>query len=243
MKTRLSFAAFALVASTAQANSTIDFDELDPAARPIYSGSTPNFTSQGATFFGGAWSGWSYSNDNDTTTPGFTNQYAAYTGTDYSGTGNYGIVFSSSTFSLPTGKTIESLRITNTTYAALSMLSGDQFAKQFGGVTGDDPDFFEVTFTGKDDLDQTTGTVTFRLADYTFVDNNQDYIVDDWTLLDMTALGDATSVQTSWASSDVGGFGINTPLYAAIDQIVLVPEPSSAVLLALAGLAMTRRRR
>lgn len=247
---RLSFAALACVASTAQATTTIDFNELDPANRPLFSGTNfdgnnPGFNSQDAVFQGGFWGGFSYSNDTDTTTPGFTNQYAAYTGTDYSGTGNYAIASGGgSTFVLPAGMTVQSIRVTNTTYAVLSMLSGDQFAKAFGGVSGDDPDFFDVIFTGKDDLDQETGSVTFRLADYTFADNNQDYIVDTWERIDLTALGSATSVALTWESSDVnsGGF-INTPLYIAADNLVLVPEPTSAMLLALSGLAVLRRRR
>lgn len=249
MKKQLSFAALVLVASAVEAT-TVDFDELDPVNRPLYSGTNfdgnnPGFTSQGAVFEGGFWSGFSYSNDNDTTTAGFTNQYAAYTGTDFSGTGNYAIASGGgSSFVLPAGMTVQSIRVTNTTYAVLSMLSGDQFAKAFGGVSGDDPDYFDVIFTGKDGLDQETGSVTFRLADYTFADNSQDYIVDTWELIDLTVLGNATSVELTWESSDVnaGGF-INTPLYIAVDNLVLVPEPTSAALLALSGLAVLRRRR
>lgn len=231
------------LASTAHAN-TIDLDELNPADRPAYGdASNTGFNSGGATFNTQQWSGWTYSDDNDTTTPGFTNQYAAYTGTDVSGSGNYAIASGSSTIDLPAGQTALSVRVTNTTYAALSMLNGDSFAKAFGGESGDDPDYFDVIFTGKDNADQTTGTVTFRLADYTFADNSQDYIVDSWQQLDLTPLGDATSIQTSWASTDGVGDFINTPRYVAIDNLTLVPEPGSAALLALAGLLATRRRR
>lgn len=231
------------LASAAHAN-TIDFDELNPADRPAYgdAGNT-GFSSGGATFNTQQWSGWTYSDVNDTTTAGYANQYAAYTGTDVSGSGNYAIASGSSNVDLPAGQTAQSVRVTNTTYAALSMLNGDSFAKAFGGESGDDPDYFDVIFTGKDNADQTTGTVTFRLADYTFADNSQDYIVDTWQQVDLTPLGDAASIETSWASTDVGDFGINTPRYVAIDNLTLVPEPGSAALLALAGLLATRRRR
>jgi hypothetical protein len=237
------------IAHTAQA-ATINFDELNPLNRPAYNAANPGFVSQGTTFFGGSYSGWTYSNDNDTTTPGFTNQYAAYTGTDSSGTGNYAVAFppygSPAVIDLPAGQTPTSVLVTNTTYAALSMLHGDDYAKQFGGVTGDDPDFFDVIFTGHDAAGGTgnvTGTSTFRLADYTFGDNAQDYIVDMWESLDLTPLGAAVSISLSWSSSDVGTFGINTPTYVAIDNLILVPEPASVMLLAGAMSLLCVRRR
>lgn len=250
MKKLLTTTLLAASASAAHATTTIDFDELDPGNRPDYFDDITGFTSQGVSFSAASFSGFSYSNDNDTTTPGFGNQYAAYTGTDFSGTGNYAINFYSpftptSVIDLPAGQTAQSVYVTNTTYAALSMLNGDSFAKAFGGQTGDDPDYFDVIFTGFAGGNATggeTGTVTFRLADYTFADNSLDYIVDTWELVDLTALGNAASIQVSFASTDVGGFGINTPQYVALDNLVIVPEPAGLGLLALGGLVLLRRR-
>lgn len=239
-------AAAATVATSASATLTVDFDELDPAQRPAYDPANPGFTSQGVTFGGGFFSGWTYSNVNDTTTAGFTNQYAAFTGTDASGSGNYAIGYPTAIIDLPAGLTPASVAVTNTTYAALSMLQGDAFSKQFGGPTGNDPDFFRVTFTGFDALGgsgTTTGSTTFTLADYTFADNTLDYVVDTWTLVDLTALGAARSIGISFASSDVGTFGINTPVYVAIDDLTLVPEPAAAATAALLAAGLLRRRR
>jgi hypothetical protein len=234
-----------LFATTLSAT-VIDFDELNPADRPLYGPGSPDFVTKGATFHGGFYGGWTYSNDNDTTTPGFTNQYAAYTGTDFSSAGNYAVASGSSVFDLPAGHAPVSVHVTNNTYSALSMLLGDSFAKKFGGPTGDDADYFDVTFTGysaANGAGTATGAMTFRLADYTFADNAQDYIVDTWELLDLTALGAPASIALSWESTDVGSFGINTPTYVAIDNLVLTPEPGSAALLAVAGLLMPRRWR
>ena len=122
------------------------------------------------------------------------------------------------------------------------MLNGDQFAKQFGGPTGDDPDFFSVTLTGVDGGGAETGAVTFFLADYRFADNSLDYVVNDWQKVDLTPLGAARSIGLSFASSDVGQFGINTPTYVALDDLTLVPEPASLALLAVGGLLLRRRR-
>lgn len=244
MKFLIALLSLSLFATNLNAT-VIDFDELNPVDRPLYGPGSPDFVTKGATFHGGFYGGWTYSDDNDAATPGFGNQYAAYTGTDYSAAGNYGVASGSSVFDLPAGQTPVSVRVTNSTYSALSMLLGDSFAKKFGGPTGDDADYFAVTFTGfsaPNGEGTATGAVTFRLADYTFADNAQDYIVDTWELLDLTPLGAAASVSLSWDSTDVGSFGINTPLYVAIDHLVLTPEPGSAALLTVAGLLMPRRR-
>jgi hypothetical protein len=190
-----------------------------------------------------SWSGFTYSNVNDTTTPGYLNQFAAITGTDVSGTGNYGVSYipldwMGGTYDpIPqfvalgavTGEdyntTISGLYITNTTYAYLSMLNGDSFAKKFGGESGDDPDYFKVIIKGVDEEAAYTGTVEFYLADFRFEDNNQDYIVDAWTWVDLTSLGNVVGLEFSIDSSDAGAYGINTPAYFAFDNINDITDP------------------
>jgi hypothetical protein len=268
---KFTFCCFLLIgiASPLRAEVLIDFDELDvysggeapPAGDGEYfdgygsSASEGSWTSRGASFntsrFG---PGWSYSYVNDTSTEGFQNQWAAITGTDFSGNGNYALASSFSPngaiINLPEDYRPGRLQVTNTTYAALSMLNGDDFAKKFGGETGNDPDFFAVTFTGHRGLDA-TGTITgeqqFLLADYRFDDNALDYIVDEWSELDLSTLGFAKSVSVSFQGSDIGQFGLNTPSYVAIDNFALtaVPEPGTFAMLGLGaiGLAARRRRR
>ncbi len=206
------------------------------------------------TAFGGYWNGFSYSNVSNTTTPGFVNEYAAYAGGGVGGQGNYAVAFgfedSQAFFNLPGASTISSVYLTNTTYAALSMENGDQFAKKFGGNTGDEADYFSVTFTGYDSLNgagNVTGAVEFYLADFRFVDNSLDYIIDQWTSVDMSALGLVQSVRLSFQSSDVGQFGINTPTYVALDNLVYstvaIPEPTSGGLgVLLISMLWLRRR-
>jgi len=244
-KTVLASMVVLAVASGAGATTLITFDELNPALRPTYGAASPGFTSGGATFLGGSFSGWTYSKDNNTTTAGFTNQYAAFTGTDFSGTGNYAIASGTSVINLPGGEKPVSARVTNATYAALSMRDGDAFAKKFGGASGNDPDFFEVTFTGYAGAGATgavTGTKVFRLADFTFANNALDKIVNTWELVDLTGLGNAASIDLTWASTDVGDFGINTPTYLALDNLQTVPEPGAVALIGVMGLLLGRRR-
>ena len=218
-----------------------------------------------------SWTGFAVSNESDTTTPGFGNQFSAFPGTGAGvGADNYGVAFgfddltpnladptpfdsmnvdhlrALSSFVLPAGYQIASAMVTNTTTTALSMLNGDSFAKMFGGVSGNDPDFLKLSVYGIDANGQALGTeVEFYLADYRFADNSQDYIVSDWTSLDLSQLADARSLHFNLSSSDVGDFGMNTPAFFAIDDVTAVPEPGSFLLMAFAGLCgggLARRR-
>lgn len=252
-----------LFQSVGRAEIIVDFEDLSffngdataPGTGQYFDGYGGNansngWSSSGIEFNTNQWGpGWSYSNVNDTTTAGFMNQWSAFTGTGVGGGGNYALGNGQGAFfNLPALTRIESLQITNTTYSALSMAQGDAFAKKFGGLDGSDPDFFGVTFIGHSGFDGSgsiTGSHEFFLADYRFADNQLDYIVDQWTSLDLSSLGAAQSVSLSFFSSDVGAFGINTPTYVAIDQVRLtaVPEPSSVVVLGLVAVGVMRRCR
>ena len=203
--------------------------------------------------FGGFWNGFAYSNVAAPNTPGFGNQYAARPGAGVGGSGNYAIAYAGpyAFLNLSQTGTLESVAVTNTSYAYYSMRDGDPFSKKFGGPSRDEADFFSVVFTGYSGLDGTgdrTGEVEFFLADYRFADNALDYLIDEWTTVDLSSLGPSNSLRLSFTSSDRGEFGINTPTYVALDhfRFSAVPEPSSGLLGALAlgvGWAIRRRSR
>lgn len=111
--------------------------------------------------------------------------------------------------------------VTNTNWAYYSLLEGDAFAKSFGGAHGTDADWFKLTFTGIDVNEVETGTVDFYLADYRFDDPTMDTIVDEWRFVDLSSLGSVTSIRCTLHSSDVGDWGMNTPAYFALDNLVL----------------------
>jgi hypothetical protein len=226
-----------LGASRSASADTVDFEDLTLAPESFYNGSdgAGGFVSQGASFNNtynaqfGFWLGWSYSNKTDLTTPGFANQYSAYNLPNGGGdnSANYGVAFNSQLGDahvlLPAGTTPASMRVTNTTYAALSMRDGDMFAKQFGGPDGTDPDFFVLTVHGFDANGVATANVEFFLADYRFQDPNLNYIVSSWATVDLTPLGNASSLAFELTSSDIGPFGMNTPAYFAIDNLIVTP--------------------
>lgn len=199
------------------------------------------------------WEGWSCSNVTDQTTSGIANQYSAWNpsagGGGADGSETYGVSFGQDAWvQLPQGMVFDSLDITNTVYTALSMKNGDSFAKKFGGADGTDPDYLKLTISGSRGGVEGTEVFStdFYLADYRFEDSQDDYIVDEWTTVDLTSFGGADTLRFNYESSDVGMFGINTPLYFAADQFrgSAIPEPGGLLVLAgVTAVAVWRRRR
>lgn len=230
---------------------TATFDDLGLGAESTFNGSdgAGGYTSGGVFFENSytaafdSFTGFAASTTTDTTTPGFGNQFSSFAGGGAGGSTAYGLAYLGGRIILPTSQTVLGADLTNTSYAALSMRDGDTFAKQFGGTTGDDEDFFRLVIEGIDASGASTGTVDFLLADYRFADNALDYIVDEWTYQDLSSLGAVKELLFSFESSDLGSFGINTPTYFAIDNLTTIPEPGTALLLGigLAGLAARKR--
>ncbi len=257
-RSTLKSCAFALAASLAwgsagAATVVSTFDDLSLAASSHHFPEAVSTFSSGAASLEhryeslyGSWSGWTYSNETDMATEGFTNQFSVYNTGGAGGSQNYALAYVSSYDTAATAITFdapvlaESVAITNTTYAALSMKNGDAFAKKFGGASGNDADWFRLTIIGKDEQGGVTGSVDFYLADFRFSDNSQDYIVDQWASVNLSGLGLVSSLEFQMASSDSGQYGINTPTYFALDNLSVttaVPEASSLAMV-LAGLGL-----
>ncbi len=253
-------------------------DEPDPYGGPLpvvvgsFQSGGVRFANQYNTNYG-SWGGFAYSNTTDTTTAGYSNQFSAYAGSGYGGSANYAVgsgyvdnlnpsdvseLQQLPYFDLPSGTHIQNAYVTNTTYAALSMLNGDGpggFAKKFGCTWNDttkswvdtnSPDWFELTVFGTDAtgnvLRNNAGdplAVDFYLADYRNLNSTPDYVISQWTFLDLSPLANASRLYFNLTSSDVGECGMNTPGSFAIDNIsyTAVPEPSTFVLLCGAGIA------
>ncbi len=207
--------------------SFVGFEELELNNTGIWNGSggEGKFVSGYATFINNyntqykSWTGFAYSNKNDNTIAGFLNQYSTYADKGAENSEKFAIGYNNSEIHFSETQKMESAYFTNMAYPALSMKAGDQFAKKFGGATGNDKDWFLLTVEGIDKSDNSTGKVQIYLADYRFDDNSQDFIQKEWKLVDLSALGEPIKLKFSLSSSDVGSYGMNTPSYFCIDNI------------------------
>lgn len=171
------------------------------------------------------WEGWAISRETNNQTPGFTNQYSAIEGSGVNSSDNYAIGYSYSGNGIKLagsaiGGIVDGVYVTNSTYTYFSMKAGDTFAKRFGGETGNDPDYFKLTVKAFLDGNQKPDSVEFYLADYRFIDNSLDYIIDQWKYISLTELGNLDSLVLTLSSSDNGIFGMNTPAYFCIDNVI-----------------------
>jgi len=238
MKRKMFFWAILIFAGVfSKAQTTIDFEELTLEPDSFWNGSdlTGGFYSKGIFFVNyydtiwGSWSGFAYSNKTDTITPGYENQYSTIAGAGVENSSNFALMYVSPynngnflklTSEYSNGSVIEGFYITNNTFAYISMRDGDEFAKKFGGESGNDPDWFKLTVKGYFEGSE-TGTAEFYLADYRFENNDSDYIVKEWTWFDLTNLGVVDSITFVLSSSDTGPYGINTPQYFCMDNLIL----------------------
>ncbi len=234
MKRTITIMAFALGIFTVKAQTLVaDFESLPLATNSAYSSTmSAPFATAGASFqyiwdtgFSYWSGGFSYTNKYDssaivTATPGLygVKPYKGYNNSNIYTVGqDQGII----NLTAPSN-TVSGFYITNTTYAYRSMKHGDQFAKKFGGTSGNDPDFLKVTVKGYKAGVMLQDSVPFYLADYRFANNAQDYLVSTWQWVNTSTLGNVDSLQFFMYTSDIGSFGPNTPLFFGIDNFTTI---------------------
>lgn len=236
MKKTITLISVAFTFSGMQSQTTLaDFETFTLSPNSAYSSSVSvPFQTTHASFahthdFGLWMGGFAYTNVEDSVTAGFTNMYGVRAGTGYTNSSMYVVGQNKGVITLTApNATVNGFYITNTTYAYKSMASGDQFARKFGDTTGTGsgttipqgsyPDFLKLTVKGFNNGTMINDSVEVYLADFTFADNNQDFILDTWKYVNTASLGKVDSIQFFMYSSDNGSFGINTPAYFAIDN-------------------------
>jgi hypothetical protein len=175
------------------------------------------------TSWGGYWKNqWAFSRKNITTVEpsDFSKHlYAAKAGKGAEEQGEVYAIGTQNAFLLnpdPVNQFIDGFYITNTTFAYNSMAFGDNFGKKF---TAADKDSFVLNIhlflNGK--LQKTQQVI---LADFRSTDTTKHMLLDTWQWVGLNATTD--SIQFELQSSDVGDFGINTPLYFALDKIAVI---------------------
>lgn len=238
MRKQLLTSALMALALISGAQTVSTFDNISLSANSVKNGSGAplygKFTSGKAEFpneyqtsYGGFWNGgWAYSNIQNDTNGTYTNMYASFANGGHNSP-NYGVGQQGAVLRLSateTGTTVKGCYLTNGTYPALTVKNGDGFSKKFGGVNGNDPDYFVVIIKAWLNGTQKSDSVNFFLADYRAQDSANDYIVKNWTWVDLSSLGNVDSLSFSMASTDEGQFGINTPLFFCIDDVVTATD-------------------
>jgi hypothetical protein len=246
---------------------TVDFEDVDLGGASQYNGAdgAGGFTSRLVRFETnynpafGSWDGFAASEVQNVTDGTWANQYASFADLDGTpagggagGAGRYAVGYHNAfgggapRLVLPVEAVVRGAKLTNTTYAARTMLDGNAFAKAFGGPDGTDPDWLLLTVTGYDAAGRQTGQVSFDLADYSDPDGT-DRLVDNWTWRNLQPLGAVKSLEFAITGSDMGEFGLNTPSYFALDDLVYdatnIPEPAALAVLGLGALSLRRRPR
>lgn len=170
------------------------------------------YTTDWASFKGAA-----YSSMTDTVTEGYLNQYSVMAGQGALGSKQFALLFddgASFRVNYEPGydvQTLKSVMVCNGTYPYLEMREGGYCEKFTEG------DFFKVTFKGyKGEL--LSGEVEYYLADFR---EGRRFLNNNWEYLDLTPLGDAERVEVVFDGSDKGEYGLNTPRYVFIDNLVV----------------------
>lgn len=232
MKKSITLLACFLMALTTNAQSfTEDFEGFTLSPNSVYS-NTNGVPFQGTSAIyeykwgSGFWSGgFAYTNKYDSSTAGFTNLYGVKPYKGYNSSNIYVVGQDRGIIKLKAPyKGVEGFYLTNTTYAYKSMKFGDSFSKKFGGASGNDADFFKITIKGYSGGNLKTDSVEFYLADFRNANNSLDYIVNSWQWVNTTTLGEIDSLKFFMYSSDVGTFGINTPLFFGLDNLTASPS-------------------
>lgn len=169
------------------------------------------------------WGGFTASNHTDMSQSGLSAQYTAATGAGYDGSTQYGVAYcmgvQTDVYAADgIAHTVTGCYVTNNLWAYQNMHDGDATATAFGGTTGNDPDWFKLTATGKNANGQTVGTAEFYLADYRFANNDDDYILNTWEWFDLSTLGAVHTISFSLSSSKNNSGGMITPAYFCIEN-------------------------
>lgn len=171
----------------------------------------------------GYWGGFTVSNRTDLNQSGLDAQYTAAAGCGYDGSSQYAVSY---TMGVQTevhaadgqSHTVTGCYVTNNLWTYQDILQGGYGESPYGGTTGNDPDWFKVTATGKNASGQVVGTLDFYLADYRFSNNEEDYVLNTWEWFDLSPLGSVATISFDLSSSRGSGYNMITPAYFCMDN-------------------------
>lgn len=178
--------------------------------------SCSNDFNEDQTYFSTWWSGMACSSKTDKETIGYSNQYSVYATSGAAGSKNFALIGSNGaqcSFDMPIQ--IKSLMVNNSTYDYWSLKDGrDGYGAVRKFTTGD---YFIITVSGYDSTGVKTSEVEIPLADFR---NSKTYICSEWTKISLESLGKVKSLTFNFTSSDTGEYGMNTPAYFCMDNLI-----------------------
>lgn len=170
-----------------------------------------------------SWTGFALSSKTDTATYDYINQYSSIAGSGAGGSKQYAVLYSFSfdTIEFRNPAKITNISLSNSTLTYQSIKNGYNGCRKFGGESGNDKDYFYLWLSA---IDAKGNKISFTqpvpLADFTFEDNSLDYISKSWEYYDLSSAGYIKYLIFSFSSSDTSKYGIITPTYVCIDNIV-----------------------
>ncbi len=177
--------------------------------------------------------GFAYSNLTGNHAQDMDDRYSAYTSPDADeyDSENF-VVMHQNNYSSPTiiktqdgeDHVFGSMRVINTysNYFILKNGDSDLNCKAFGGDDGKDKDSLVLTINGYNLNNELTGSVDFKLADYSFESNKDDYIINEWTKVDLSSIKACSTLELSLSSTDVSNDTVRTPPYVCLDEIKII---------------------
>ncbi len=218
---------------SAQVQSLATFENFSLSPNSFYTSTVSAPFQDGNAIFNHSWSGgywqggFSYTNKYDTITPDYNNLYGVRAHKGAGGSDVYAMAQSNSVikFSSPQ-TTVNSIFVTNSTFAYKVILKGDNFSRKFGDTTGTGsgttiaqgayPDYFKLVIKGYLNGAVKNDSVEFFLADYR---GSNDYVVDAWQQVNTSAIGRVDSLLFFLRSSDMSNGYINTPGFFGVDNV------------------------
>lgn len=126
-------------------------------------------------------------------------------------------------FYFPDGREqqFHSISLANSALTYQYMRTGLEDFPRFGEESQTDPfDWFLVTIEGYDNLGNKTGEIPFYLADFRFENRRRNYLIEEWTVVDLRSLGAVNEIRLRMSSSrDEPTSGARLPLYLCIDNL------------------------
>ncbi len=170
-----------------------------------------------------SWIGYAYSNLTSTTFETISDQYKSCVGHGVDGSANFGVAFPDDVMWGETldirikgeAKVVPGFYITNSAWVVDAILNGDNMTEGSFGAG----DYYKVTVHGHDAEGNEVGSHQYYLADYRFEDEADRYYLTDWEYVDLSELGEVSSLTFTLESTRNSVYGMTTPGYFCIDNL------------------------